>query len=259
LHFAALSTVAESVEQPGRYYRDNLCGTLGLLEAMRAAGVKRLVFSSTAAVYGEPEEVPVTEEAPTAPTNPHGGSKPAADHLIGYEAVAHGLAAVSLRCSSRARAAGSATPTPQAPRSSRRPSGSPRGEGMRWRSLGRNTRRRTARPCATLSTSRTSRVHLLALEAAEEGKPKIYNVGNGAGFTVNEVVETARRVTKKSIKAVRSPRRPGGPAVIVSSNGKMQMELGRKPEKLDLETMISDAWNWIQLHSHEYVPRSTRD
>ncbi|CAA9416090.1 MAG: hypothetical protein AVDCRST_MAG55-1659 [uncultured Rubrobacteraceae bacterium] len=82
---------------------------------------------------------------------------------------------------------------------------------MRWRSLGRNTRRRTSRPCATLSTSRTSRAHLLALEAAEEGKPKIYNVGNGAGFTVNEVVETARRVTKKSIKAVRSPRRPGGP------------------------------------------------
>jgi len=116
LHFAALSLVRESVEQPERYYRNNLCGTLEVLEAMREAGVKRLVFSSTAAVYGGSEEVPVTESATPLPTNPYGGSKLAADHLIGY-AAAHGLAAVSLRSFNVAGASGrfgnADTPSPQ--------------------------------------------------------------------------------------------------------------------------------------------------
>jgi UDP-glucose 4-epimerase len=106
LHLAALSATAESVELPERYYRNNVCGTLEVLEAMREADVRRLVFSSKAAVYGEPEEVPVTESAAPLPTNPYGGSKLAADRLIGYEAAAHGLAAVSLRYFNVAGASG---------------------------------------------------------------------------------------------------------------------------------------------------------
>ena len=106
LHFAALSLVGESVEQPGRYYRANVAGTLNLLEAMGAADVPRLVFSSTAAVYGEPEEVPIPESAPTRPTNPYGGAKLAADQLIGFFAAAHGLSATSLRYFNVAGASG---------------------------------------------------------------------------------------------------------------------------------------------------------
>jgi UDP-glucose 4-epimerase len=186
LHFAALSTVAESVEQPGRYYRDNLCGTLGLLEATRATGAKRLVFSSTAAVYGEPEEVPVTEEGPTAPTNPHGGSKLAADHLIGYEAVAHRLAAVSLRCFNFAGASGrfgnpDASSTQIIPATLRVAAG--RGDAVEIFGTDYPTPDGTA-VRDFIHVEDLARAHLLALEAAEEGKPKIYNVGNGAGFTV---------------------------------------------------------------------------
>jgi UDP-glucose 4-epimerase len=257
LCFAALSLVGESVEQPERYYRVNVCGTLEVLEAMREADVKRLVFSSTAAVYGEPEEVPVTESAAPLPANPYGASMLAADHLIGYAAAAQGLAAVSLRYFNVAAA--SATPTPPAPSSSRSSSVWPRGDGTRLRFSGRTIRRATARPGATSSTSRTSGAHLLVLEAAQEGEQRIYNLGNGAGFTVGEVIQAARRITGRRIDVVESPKRPGDPAVVVASAQKIRSELGWKPKKPDLETMISDAWDWIKVHSHEYEPGSMGD
>jgi UDP-glucose 4-epimerase len=154
-----------------------------LLEAMRAAGVKRLVFSSTAAVYGEPEEVPVTEEAPTAPTNPYGGSKLAADHLIGYEAVAHGLAAVSLRFFNFAGASGrfgnpDASSIQIIPATLRVAAG--RGDAVEIFGTDYPTPDGTA-VRDFIHVEDLARAHLLALEAAEEGKPKIYNVGNGAG------------------------------------------------------------------------------
>ncbi len=254
LHFAALSAVGESVEQPGRYYRTNLCGTLGLLEAMREAGVKRLVFSSTAAVYGQPEEVPVTEDAPTAPTNPYGGSKLAADHLIGHEAAAYGLAAVSLRYFNVAGASGRFG-NPDASSTQIVPVALQVAAGQRDMVEIFGTDYPTRDGTAVrdfIHVEDLGRAHLLALEAAEEGEQRIYNLGNGAGFTVNEVVETVRRVTKKPIKAVRSPRRPGDPAIVVASSQKIRAELGWKPEKPGLDAMISDAWNWIKDHSHEY-------
>ncbi len=254
LHFAALSAVGESVEQPGRYYRTNLCGTLGLLEAMREAGVKRLVFSSTAAVYGEPEEVPVTEDAPTAPTNPYGGSKLAADHLIGHEAAAHGLAAVSLRYFNVAGASGRFgnpdTASTQIVPVTLQVAAGQRGV-VEIFGTDYPTRDGTA-VRDFIHVEDLGRAHLLALEAAEEGKQRIYNLGNGTGFTVTEVIEAARRVTERRIEVVESPRRPGDPAIVVASSQRIRDELGWEPEKPDLETIISDAWNWIKIHSHEY-------
>ncbi len=260
LHFAALTLVGESVEQPERYYRNNVCGTLGVLEAMREAGVKRLVFSSTAAVYGEPEEVPVTEGAATRPTNPYGNSKLAADHLIGHAARARGLAAVSLRYFNVAGASGrfgnaDASSTQIVPTTLQAAAGKrdavevfgtdyPTHDGTAVRDF--------------IHVEDLGRAHLLALEAARAGEHRVYNLGNGAGFSVNEVVEAARRVTKRPIEVVASPRRPGDPAVVVASSEKIRAELGWQPEKPDLETMISDAWDWIRFHSHEYERGSVR-
>ncbi len=259
LHFAALSAVAQSVEQPGRYYRNNACGTLALLEAMRDAGVKRLVFSSTAAVYGQPEAVPVMESATTLPTNPYGGSKLASDRLIGYAAASYGLAAVSLRFFNVAGASGrfgNATGNQIVPTTLQVAAG--------WRDaveiFGTDYPTRDGTPVRDfIHVEDLSHAHLLALEATAEGKHVVYNLGNGAGFTIREVIETARRVTKMPIEVVESSRRPGDPAVVVASNRRIRTELGWEPEKPDLETMISDAWDWIRFHSHEYTPWPSRD
>jgi len=256
LHFAALSDVAESVDQPGRYYRNNLCGTLEVLEAMREAGVKRLVFSSTAAVYGEPEGEPVTESTTPLPKNPYGASKLVADHLIGYEAQAHGLAAVSLRYFNVAGASGrfgnpDTSSTQIIPVVLRVAAG--RRNAVEVFGTDYPTRDGTA-VRDFIHVEDLGRAHLLALEAAEEGEQRVYNLGNGAGFTVNEVIQAARRVTGRRIRVVELSRRPGDPDAVVASSQKIRAELGWKPEKPDLETMISDAWDWIRYHSHEYEP-----
>jgi UDP-glucose 4-epimerase len=261
LHFAALSEVAESVAQPRRYYRNNTFGTLELLEAMREAGTRRLVFSSTAAVYGQPQEVPVMESATPLPTNPYGGSKLASDRLIGYAAASYGLAAVSLRYFNVAGASGrfgNADPTsariiPAALHVAAR-----RRDAVQI--FGTDYPTRDGTPVRDfVHVEDLSHAHLLALEAAVQGKHIVYNLGNGAGFTVIEVIETARRVTNVPIKAVESPRRPGDPAVIVACNQRIRTELGWEPEKSDLETMVSDAWDWIRFHSHEYSLWTGRD
>ena len=256
LHFAALSAVGESVERPERYYRNNVCGTLEVLDAMREAGVRRLVFSSTAAVYGEPEEVPVTESATPLPNNPYGGSKLAADHLIGYAAQAHGLAAVSLRYFNVAGASGrfgntDASSTQIIPVTLQAAAG--RQDAVEIFGTDYPTRDGTA-VRDFVHVEDLGRAHLMALEATEEGEQKIYNLGNGAGFTVNEVIEAASRVTERRIEVVESPRRQGDPAIVVASSRKIRAELGWEPEKPDLDTMISDTWNWMQTYSHEYEP-----
>ena len=253
LHFAALSAVGESVERPEHYYRTNACGTLNLLDAMREAGVKKLVFSSTAAVYGEPEEVPIPESAPTVPTNPYGASKLAADHMIGYEASAHGLAATSLRYFNVAGASGSFGAA-KSPETQIIPVTLQVAAGRRDAVEIFGTDYPTPDGTAIrdyIHVEDLGRAHLLALEAAKEGEHRIYNLGNGEGFSVLEVVETTRRVTGLPIEAVESPRRPGDPAVVVASSERIRTELGWEPEKPDLETMISDAWNWLQSYSLE--------
>jgi UDP-glucose 4-epimerase len=254
LHFAARSVVGESVEHPELYYRINVCGTLNLLDAMREAGVRRLVFSSTAAVYGEPEEVPVVESAPTVPTNPYGASKLAADDLIGYEATAHGLAATSLRYFNVAGASGrfgaAKSPETQIIPVTLQVAAARR-EAVEI--FGTDYPTHDGTPIRDyIHVEDLGRAHLLALEAAKEGEHRIYNLGNGEGFSVLEVVETARKVTGRPIEAVESPRRAGDPAVVIASSERIRSELGWEPEKPELETMISDAWNWLQTYSPEH-------
>jgi UDP-glucose 4-epimerase len=255
LHFAALSLVGESVEEPERYYRNNVCGTLDLLEAMGEAGAPGLVFSSTAAVYGEPEEVPIPETAPALPTNPYGASKLAVDRMIGAVAAARGLAATSLRYFNVAGASGRFgedhhPETHLIPLVLQTAAG--RRDAIKLFGTDYPTRDGTA-VRDYIHVEDLGRAHLLALEASEPGEHRIYNLGNGAGFSVLEVVEAARRVTGRPIEAIEAPRRPGDPAVLVASSDKIREELGWKPEKPELEAMISDAWEWMQAHPDGYV------
>ena len=253
LHFAALSLVGESVEQPERYYRNNVCGTLNLLEAMREAGAGRLVFSSTAAVYGEPEEVPIQETAPTLPTNPYGSSKLAVDRLIGAVCEARGLAAASLRYFNVAGASGRFGEDHH-PETHLIPlvlKAAAEGSSVQIFGTDYPTRDGTA-VRDYIHVEDLGRAHLLALEAAEPGEHSVYNLGNGAGFSVREVVEAARRVTGQSIDAVEAPRRAGDPPALVASSEKIRAELGWKPEKPGLEAMISDAWAWMRDHPNGY-------
>jgi UDP-glucose 4-epimerase len=254
LHFAALSLVGESVEQPERYYRNNVCGTLNLLEAMREANVRRLVFSSTAAVYGEPEEVPIRETSPTLPTNPYGGSKLAVDQMIRAVAEVRGLAATSLRYFNVAGASGRFGEAHD-PETHLIPLVLRAAAGVRdsVRIFGTDYATRDGTAVRDyIHVEDLGRAHLLALEAAEAGEHRIYNLGNGAGFSVREVIDAARRVTGCPIEAVESPRRSGDPAVLVASSDRIRTELGWKPEKPELEAMISDAWEWMQSHPHGY-------
>jgi len=253
-HFAALSLVAESVEEPERYYRNNVGGTLNLLDAMGEAGVPRLVFSSTAAVYGEPEEVPIPETAPTAPTNPYGSSKLAVDRLIGHVAGARGLAATSLRYFNVAGASGRFGEDHhpethlipivlQAAAETRGPvkifgTDYPTRDGTAVRDY--------------IHIEDLGRAHLLALEAAKPGEHRVYNLGNGSGFSVLQVVEAARIVTGEEIRAEEAPRRAGDPPELVASGDAIRADLGWEPEKPGLEAMISDAWAWMREHPVGY-------
>jgi UDP-glucose 4-epimerase len=254
LHFAAFSLVGESVQQPERYYRNNVCGTLNLLDAMRAAGVRRLVFSSTAAVYGEPDEIPISETAVPRPTNPYGSSKLAIDQMIGFEAAAHGLAAVSLRYFNVAGASGRlgevhhpethlipivlATALGQRPEMQLYGTDYPTPDGTAVRDY--------------IHVEDLAQAHLLALDNLQPGQHQIYNLGNGTGFSVRQVIETARQVTGRAIAVVAAPRRPGDPPVLVASSAKIQRELGWTPAKPTLATIIADAWTWLQAHPNGY-------
>ena len=254
LHFAALSLVAESVEEPERYYRNNVCGTLNLLEAMAEAGVPRLVFSSTAAVYGEPEEVPIPETATTVPTNPYGASKLAVDGLIGAVAQARNLAATSLRYFNVAGASGRFgedhhPETHLIPLVLQAAAGTR--DSVKLFGTDYATRDGTA-VRDYIHVEDLGRAHLLALEAASPGEHRVYNLGNGAGFSVLEVVEAARGVTGRPIEAEEAPRRAGDPPVLVASSDRIREDLGWKPEKPSLEAMISDAWSWMRTHPNGY-------
>ncbi len=253
LHFAALSLVGESVEKPGLYYRNNVGGTLNLLEAMVEENVSRLVFSSTAAVYGEPEEVPIRETASTLPTNPYGATKLAVDRMISAYTTAYGLAATSLRYFNVAGASGRFgedhhLETHLVPLVLRAAA-----DGSSVKIFGTDYPTRDGTAIRDyIHVEDLGRAHLLALEAAQSGEHRIYNLGNGAGFSVREVIEAARRVTGSNIEAIEAPRRAGDPPALVASSEKIRTELGWKPEKPLLEAMISDARVWMQRHPEGY-------
>ncbi|MGA5700657.1 UDP-glucose 4-epimerase GalE [Peterkaempfera bronchialis] len=246
LHFAAFSQVGESVADPEKYWRNNVAGSLELIAAMRKAGVRRLVFSSTAATYGEPERVPIEETAPTAPTNPYGATKLAVDHMIAGECAAHGLAAVSLRYFNVAGAYGPYGERHQ-PEShliplvlqvalGRRPHISVYGDDY-------------PTPDGTcvrdyIHVADLAEAHLLALDAARPGEHLVCNLGNGSGFSVREVVAAVRRVTGRDIPAVAAERRPGDPAVLVASAERARAVLGWRPRRTELDGIVADAWRF---------------
>jgi UDP-glucose 4-epimerase len=248
LHFAASSQVGESVAHPEKYWRNNVGGSMDLLDAMREAGVRTLVFSSTAATYGEPSEVPVTETAATAPTNPYGATKLAVDHMIAAECAAHGLAAVSLRYFNVAGAYGGygerhdpeshLIPLVLQVAQGRREAVTVYGEDYPTPD---GTCLRDYIHVADLAAA-----HLLALEHAVPGEHLVCNLGNGSGFSVREVVEAARRVTGHPIPVTGVPRRPGDPAVLVASAERARRRLGWQPTRTDLAEIIRDAWTFAQ-------------
>jgi UDP-glucose 4-epimerase len=246
LHFAASSQVGESVADPEKYWRNNVAGSLELLSAMRKADVRRLVFSSTAAVYGEPEVSPIEETARTAPTNPYGATKLAVDHMITSEANAHGLAAVSLRYFNVAGAYG-VQGERHDPESHLIPLVIQAALGKRPHIAMYGDDYPT--PDGTcirdyIHVADLAEAHLLALAAAEPGRHLICNLGNGSGFSVREVVESVRRVTGREIKAVMAERRPGDPAALVASADRARTLLGWTPRRTDLDAIVADAWSF---------------
>jgi UDP-glucose 4-epimerase len=254
LHFAALTLVAESVEQPERYYRGNVVGALNLLDAMRATGVKRIVFSSTAATYGQPETVPISEDVPQRPVNAYGGSKLAVDRMLTDEARAHGIAAVSLRYFNVAGASGPLGEDHE-PETHLIPLILQAAAGVRDHVsiLGTDydTRDGTAlRDYVHVDDLATA--HVLALEKGEPGRHDIFNLGSGTGHTVREVIDAVRQVTGREFEVREAPRRPGDPAALVASGERARQALGWTPER-SIEQMIEDAWTWHRAHPRGYA------
>jgi UDP-glucose 4-epimerase len=250
LHFAALALVSESVSHPERYWRGNLVGTLNLLDAMREHGVKRLVFSSTCATYGEPEEVPIHEDVPTAPVNSYGNSKLAVDLMITDECRAHGLGAISLRYFNVAGASGPYGEDHE-PETHLIPLILRAAAGVRPHVSIFGTDYPTPDGTAVrdyIHVEDLGDAHVLALGAIEPGTHRILNLGNGNGFSVREVIEAARRVTGREIPVVEEDRRPGDPPMLVAASERVREVLGWTPRKAGIDTMIGDAWAWHQAN-----------
>ncbi len=253
LHFAALIEAGESMIRPEIFFRNNTASTLTLLEAILAHGPRRIVFSSTAAVYGEPESVPIKEDARLLPTNAYGESKLLVEHMLAWFNRIHGLRYASLRYFNVAGA-------PEGP------NGITSGEAHEPEThliplvldvaLGRRPSIRIygedyPTPDGTctrdyIHVSDLADAHLLALNALESQNRLILNLGNGKGFSVREVIESARRVTGHPIPAEVHPRRPGDPAVLVASSEKAIRELGWVPKYTQLDQIIGTAWVWHQ-------------
>ena len=248
LHFAAKSLVGESVEDPQLYWHGNVVKTLGLLEAMLVAGTSRLVFSSTAATYGEPESVPITEDAPTRPTNAYGATKLAIDHAITSYAKAYGLAATSLRYFNVAGAYAGlgerhATETHLIPLVLQAAT------GLRPDIMVFGTDWPTADGTCIrdyIHVRDLADAHVLALQHSQPGVHGIYNLGNGTGFSVREVIDCCRRVTGREIVARDVDRRAGDPAVLIASSERAMSELGWRPRHADIDEIVSDAWQFTQ-------------
>ncbi|HAT1275643.1 TPA: UDP-glucose 4-epimerase GalE [Corynebacterium striatum] len=248
VHFAARSLVGESVEIPADYWEHNVVTSLKLLNAMRAHGVKNLVFSSTAATYGEPKQVPITEDMPTQPTNPYGASKLSIDYIITSFAKAYGLGATSLRYFNVAGAYGSIGEN-RAIETHLIPLVLQVALGHRDKIFMFGDDYPTADGTAVrdyIHIRDLADAHVLALKTNTEGTHRIYNLGSGDGYSVKEVIEMCRKVTGDEIPAEIAPRRAGDPATLVASSEKIKAELGWNPTRTDLETIVTDAWNFTK-------------
>jgi UDP-glucose 4-epimerase len=252
LHLAAFIAAGESVGAPEKYWDNNVVGSLHLLDAVRRAGVGRLIFSSTANVYGDPDELPISETARIAPPNPYATSKLAVEYALTGHAVGHGLAAVSLRYFNAAGALvrpGLVRGERHDPETHLIPNALLVAQGRRDKlqlfgddyDTPDGTCVRDYIHIADLATA-----HLLALTVVSPGEHRVYNLGNGTGFSNREVIETARAVTGHPIPVEMAPRRPGDPARLVASSAKAQAELGWTPTRPALADIIADAWTFAQ-------------
>ena len=258
IHFAAYSLVGESVTNPLKYYDNNLCGTRVLLEAMVKNHVDKIVFSSTAATYGEPEHIPILETDRTLPTNPYGETKLAMEKMFHWTANAHGLRYVSLRyfnaCGADASGTIGEAHNPEShlsPLILQVPNG--KREAISIYGTDYDTPDGT---CIRdyIHVTDLAQAHILAVQYLQNGgESSIFNLGNGVGYSVREVIETARKVTGHPIPAVETPRRVGDPARLVASSEKAKAVLGWKPVHDSLEEIIASAWNWHQHHPDGYA------
>mgnify|MGYP003290437494 CR=1 FL=1 len=257
IHFAAFSLVGESVTDPLKYYENNLYGTKVLLKAMIDNGVNKIVFSSTAATYGEPENIPILEDDRTCPTNPYGETKLAMEKMMKWSANAYGLKYVSLRyfnaCGAHKSAKIGEAHNPEShliPLVLQVPNG--KRESVSIYGTDYDTPDGT---CIRdyIHVTDLAKAHILAVEyLMRGGESNVFNLGNGVGYSVREVIETARRVTGHPIPAVEIPRRAGDPARLVASGKKAKEILGWKPEITELEDIIRSAWAWHSSHPNGY-------
>src|SRR5271166_1600057 len=257
MHFAALIEAGESMKTPEKFFRNNTANALTLLEAMLAHGVKRFVFSSTAALFGNPERTPIEEDDPLRPTNAYGESKLLVERMLAWFHQIHGLRYSNLRYFNAAGASRPAQGEAHQPETHLIPR-------ILQVALGRAQHVNIfgtdyPTPDGTcirdyIHVSDLARAHLLALEALARANssPLIYNLGNGQGFSVREVVEVARKVTGHPVPVIESPRRAGDPAVLIASSGKIRRELDWQPKFADLKSIVASAWHWHRTHPDGY-------
>lgn len=269
IHFAASSLVGESMEKPLKYYDNNLCGTKILLDSMVEHGIDKIVFSSTAAVYGEPERIPILETDKTEPTNTYGKTKLSMEKMFKWIGKAHGLRYVSLRyfnaCGAHVSGKIGEDHNPEShliPLILQVPNGK-----REFISIFGEDYQTKDGTCIRdyIHVTDLAQAHILAVKYLQnDGESDIFNLGNGIGFSVKEVIETARKVTQNAIPAKVTPRRAGDPAKLIASSDKAKKVLGWKPQHAELDEIISTAWNWhknhpdgfknnllAQAHSHE--------
>jgi len=257
IHFAADSLVGESVEKPLQYYENNVYGTMCLLKVMTEYNVKKIVFSSTAATYGEAENIPIVEHDPTVPTNPYGETKLAVEKMLKWSEQAYGLKYVVLRYFNVAGAhMEGKLGEDHDPETHLIPIILQVALGNREKIMIFGDDYQTEDGTCIrdyIHVTDLADAHILAIEKLrKDNTSATYNLGNGNGFSVKQVIETARTVTGHPIPAEVAPRRAGDPAVLIASSEKAINELGWKPKYADLHTIIESAWNWFQNHPKGY-------
>ncbi|MFF2483363.1 UDP-glucose 4-epimerase GalE [Paenibacillus sp. NPDC058071] len=257
IHFAANSLVGESMKDPGKYYHNNVYGTLCLLEKMIQHGVRRIVFSSTAATYGEPDNVPIDEFDRTSPTNAYGETKLAMEKMMKWFDVAHDLKFVSLRYFNAAGAHESGKiGEDHQPETHLVPIVLQTALGQRTHiSVFGDDYETPDGSCIRdyVHVSDLADAHVLAVLRLREGKDSaVYNLGSGNGYSVKQVIDIARSVTGREIKAVVEPRRAGDPAVLVASSQRARNELGWQPKRESLDDIIRSAWSWHEANPNGY-------
>jgi UDP-glucose 4-epimerase len=250
IHMAAYSLVGESVSSPGKYYANNVGAGIALLEAMQAAGVKRLVFSSTAAVYGEPAKHPIEEHDPTAPTNPYGETKLAFERALRWYGAAYGLSSISLRYFNAAGAS-AVNGERHDPETHLIPLVLDTAAGDRHSItiFGDDYPTRDG-TCVRdyIHVEDLADAHVRALDALDAGICRAYNLGcGGEGFTVKEIIAAARKITGREIATDVTPRRAGDPAVLIASSARISADLGWRPRRT-LDDIIDSAWRWMRHH-----------